>query len=47
VAPMPAEFVYDVYMEMEVSDPGAAAGRAKELAEDNSGYLSARRPTTG
>ena len=39
VAPMPAEFVYDAYMEMEVSDPGAAAGRAKELAEDNGGYL--------
>lgn len=39
VAPMPAQYVYDAYMEMEVSDPAKAAGRAKELAEDHGGYL--------
>ncbi len=39
IAPLPSQFVYDAYMEMEVSDPANASGRAKELAEDYGGYL--------
>jgi hypothetical protein len=39
IAPNPSTFVYDAFMEMEVTNPGKAAGRSQELAEAYGGYL--------
>jgi Domain of unknown function (DUF4349) len=39
VPPSPAQFVYDAYIELEVSNVGSASSRAQELASICGGYL--------
>jgi len=39
VPPPPAQFVYDAYIELEVSNLGSASRRAQELTYDYGGYL--------